>query len=102
VRAPESGVLRVLVPLGAEVTSGQTIGFIADPLGTREVDVIAEQGGIVIGRTNLPLVYEGDALFHVASLEPKTTWEVDEFHEAFEPTEQEIDAEDLSSAPIAG
>lgn len=101
-RAPESGVLRVLVPLGAEVVKGQTIGFIADPLGTREVDVVAEQAGIVIGRTNLPLVYEGDALFHVASLSPKTAWEVDEFHEAMEPTEQELDPEDLSSAPIAG
>lgn len=101
-RAPESGVLRVLVPLGAEISEGQTIGFIADPLGTREVDVIAEQAGIVIGRTNLPLVYEGDALFHVASLSPKTTWEVDEFREAMEPTDDEIDPEDLSSAPIAG
>jgi len=102
VRAPESGVLRVLVPLGAELAKGQTIGFIADPLGTREVDVVATQAGIVIGRTNLPLVYEGDALFHVASLGPRATWEVEEFHEAFEPTEEEIDPEDLSSAPIAG
>jgi predicted deacylase len=101
-RAPESGVLRVLVPLGAEVARGQTIGFIADPLGTREVDVVAEQAGIVIGRTNLPLVYEGDALFHLASLNPKATWEVDEFHESLEPTEQETDPQDLSSAPIAG
>ena len=25
--------------------------------------------GIVIGRTNLPLVYEGDALFHIARVE---------------------------------
>lgn len=101
-RAPESGVLRVLVPLGAEIAKGQTIGFIADPLGTREVDVVAEQAGIVIGRTNLPLVYEGDALFHVATLGARETWEVDEFHEAMEPTEEEIDPEDLSTAPIAG
>jgi len=102
IRAPESGVLRVLVPLGAEVAAGQTIGFIADPLGTREIDVVAEQAGIVIGRTNLPLVYEGDALFHLARLGPKAQWEVDEFREELEPTEQEIDPEDLSSAPIAG
>ena len=101
VRAPESGVLRVLVPLGAEVSRGQTIGIIADPLGTREVDVVAEQAGIIIGRTNLPLVYEGDALFHVAAMDSKEAWEVDEFHEALEPTEQEIDSEDLSTAPIA-
>lgn len=102
VRAPESGVLRALVPLGAEVAEGQTIGFIADPLGTSEVDVVAPQGGIVIGRTNLPLVYEGDALFHLASLSPKANWEVEEFHEAHEPTEQEFDPDDPTTSPIAG
>ena len=101
-RAPESGVLRVLVPLGAEISKGQVIGFIADPLGTREVDVVAQQAGIVIGRINLPLVYEGDALFHIASISPKAEWEVDEFHEALEPSVQDRDPEDLSSAPIAG
>lgn len=101
-RAPESGVLRVLVPLGAEISKGQVIGIIADPLGTREVDVVADHSGIVIGRTNLPLVYEGDALFHIASISPKAEWEVNEFHEALEPQEQDVDPEDLSSAPIAG
>ena len=101
-RAPESGVLRVLVPLGAEISKGQVIGFIADPLGTREVDVVAEHAGIVIGRTNLPLVYEGDALFHIASISSKAAWGVDEFHEALEPSEEDMDPADLSSAPIAG
>lgn len=100
-RAPESGVLRVLVPLGAEISKGQVIGFIADPLGTREVNVVAEHAGIVIGRTNLPLVYEGDALFHIASISPKAEWEVEGFHEALEPSEEDVNPEDLSSAPIA-
>lgn len=100
VRAPESGVLRVLVPLGAEVQQGQTIGFIADPLGSSEVDVVCDTHGIVIGRTNLPLVYEGDALFHIAEISAKINWEVDEFHEAYSP-DLELDPDDLSSAPIA-
>jgi hypothetical protein len=38
----------------------------------------------------------------VATLGARETWEVDEFHEAMEPTEEEIDPEDLSTAPIAG
>lgn len=101
-RAPESGILRVLVPLGAEVEKGQTIGFIADPLGVSEVDVVAENAGIVIGRTNLPLVYEGDALFHIAEIGGRTNWQVDEFHENYGPVEDELDPEDLSQAPIAG
>ncbi|MFT6771533.1 MAG: hypothetical protein ACJARU_001742, partial [Congregibacter sp.] len=28
--------------------------------------IVAPSGGVVIGRTNLPLVYEGDATFHIA------------------------------------
>lgn len=100
-RAPESGILRVLVPLGAEVQQGQTIGFIADPMGALETDVVADTHGIVIGRTNLPLAYEGDALFHIAEIGDKENWEVDEFHEAHEPDTSELDPEDLSSAPIA-
>lgn len=101
VRAPESGVLRVLVPLGAEVKEGQIIGFIADPLGSSEVDVVCDSHGIVIGRTNLPLVYEGDALFHVADIGTKANWEMEEFHETYSPDERELDPDDLSSAPIA-
>jgi len=93
VRAPESGILRSLVPLGAEVHAGQVIGFIADPLGISEVDVVSSESGIVIGRTNLPLVYEGDALFHVAQVSPEVNWAVEAFHE-------ELDAEDAPH-PIA-
>lgn len=100
-RAPESGILRVLVPLGAEVQENQTIGIIADPLGTSEVDVVAEAPGIVIGRTNLPLVYEGDALFHIASVDRRRKWEVEAFHEDYLPGDEELDPEDLSRAPIA-
>jgi predicted deacylase len=101
IRAPESGILRVLVPLGAEVNKGQTIAFVADPMGTSETDVVADSHGIVVGRTNLPLAYEGDALFHIAEIGAKANWVVDEFHEAHEPDDSELDPDDLSSAPIA-
>jgi len=100
-RAPESGILRVLVPLGEEVEVGQTIGFIADPLGTSETDVVAHESGVVIGRTNLPLVYEGDALFHIARVNSKDEWTVEEFHEELEPEDNDTNPDDLSSAPIA-
>ena len=65
VRAPRSGVLRPAVPLGALVKDGDILGAISDPYGENEVSVTAHATGIVIGRTNLPLVYEGDALFHI-------------------------------------
>jgi hypothetical protein len=83
------------------VDKGQTIAFIADPMGTSETDVVADSHGIVVGRTNLPLAYEGDALFHIAEIGAKANWVVDEFHEAHEPDASELDPDDLSSAPIA-
>lgn len=66
VRAPESGILRAVQPLGAVVAKGETLGVIADPLGDEEIVVEASSDGIIIGRVNLPLVNEGDALFHIA------------------------------------
>jgi predicted deacylase len=66
VRAPESGILRTFVPLGGKVIAGQTLAMVADPLGTSETAILAPNDGMVIGRTNLPLVYEGDATFHIA------------------------------------
>lgn len=68
-RAPASGILRSLVNLGEWVKAEQTVGMIADPYGQTETPVIAAEAGIVIGRTNLPPVNEGDALFHIARVE---------------------------------
>jgi predicted deacylase len=66
VRAPASGILRALVPLGVRVRAGETLGILSDPFGEIEREIKAEHGGIVIGRTNVPLIHEGEALFHVA------------------------------------
>jgi predicted deacylase len=71
VRAPRSGLLRTVSPLGGQVRNGEVLGVIADPFGQNEVEVCAPTDGIVIGRTNLPLVYEGDGLYHVARHEGK-------------------------------
>ena len=68
-RAPESGILRARVALGAAVHPGQRMGTISDPLGAGDVDVQAKHAGVVIGRTELPLVNEGDALFNVATFD---------------------------------
>ncbi|MEJ2399620.1 MAG: succinylglutamate desuccinylase/aspartoacylase family protein [Gammaproteobacteria bacterium] len=69
VRAPESGIIRSLVPLGARVRKGESLGIIADPFGEKERIVTAPNDGVVIGRADLPLVNEGDALFHIARFE---------------------------------
>lgn len=67
VRAPQSGLLRSAQPLGAHVKKGELLGRIAHPLGRHVAEVFASKSGVIIGQVNLPLVNEGDALFHVAN-----------------------------------
>ena len=64
-RAPVSGVLRATAELGTVVAAGEQLGLISDPFGDNEVPVRARGGGIVVGRITLPVVNEGDALFHI-------------------------------------
>lgn len=65
-RAQVGGLFTPLIALGKGVKKGDLLGFIADPLGDYEEEVIATQTGILIGRTNEGQADEGDALFHIA------------------------------------
>lgn len=67
VRAPSSGIVASKAKLGATVREGQRLAVMSDPLGSREEEVTARFDGIVIGRSNLPLAHEGDALFNIAA-----------------------------------
>ena len=66
IRAPNGGILRPMVKLGKRISKGDLLGIISEPFGESEIRILAPANGIVIGRTNLPLANEGDALFHVA------------------------------------
>lgn len=106
IRASSSGVLRALVPLGAFVKKGQVIGMISDPIGDAGTDaeVLASDEGIVIGRTFLPLIYEGDALFHVAKYKGDTDTALEHisaFREAFEPEAYPYSPDSDEDPPIA-
>ncbi len=70
-RASHDGIMRTIVSLGDKVRKGQTLAFINAPLGHFEVEIKAEKDGIVIGQQTLPLVNEGDAVFHIAHLDGK-------------------------------
>ena len=39
---------------------------IKDPYGEVLDDVICKNSGIIIGKQNIPLVQEGDAMYHIA------------------------------------
>ncbi len=92
VRASESGILRTVVPLGGRVKKGTLLAVVADPFGEQETQIVSPCHGLVIGRSNLPLVNEGDAMFHIARFEDvgDVAAKVDEFQEEhlpeFEPS----------------
>lgn len=66
VRAGSDGILRTVVTLGEKVEKGQILAYISSPLGHSECEIKAHKGGVVIGQQTLPLVNEGDAVFHLA------------------------------------
>ena len=68
-RAPMDGIFRPLAKLGEKVESGTTLGVISAPFSSDETILLAERDGIVICVSNLPLVNEGEALFHIARFE---------------------------------
>lgn len=89
VRAPQSGIFRTLVPMGAKVNKGDLLGMVAAPYGKEksETEVFASSSGIVIGRTNIPLVNEGEALFHIARFNrpDEVADSVEAFHSDLDP-----------------
>ncbi len=89
VRAPEGGIFRTHTRLGARVKTGGLMGTIADPFGTREFPINAPCDGIIIGRTNLPNVNQGDGLYNIARVDdPQAAAEaVDIFRDDWETSE---------------
>lgn len=68
IRAPESGSMMPLKNLGDPVVKGEVVCVLTDPMGDRVVEVKSSVSGLVVGRTQLPLVYAGEALFNIARL----------------------------------
>lgn len=66
VRAPAGGLMRLFKGLGDVVTKGERIGVVSDILGESDSDMFASRTGMIIGRSNLPIVNEGDAVIHIA------------------------------------
>ncbi|MEL6619981.1 MAG: succinylglutamate desuccinylase/aspartoacylase family protein [Pseudomonadota bacterium] len=69
-RAPQGGLLRTFRAEGDVVAAGDVLAAVADPVGGAEAELVAPAPGILIGRAVLPVVNEGDAVFHLADLGP--------------------------------
>jgi predicted deacylase len=70
VRAPRGGIFRLRATLGAMVRKGDDVGFISDPTAAGGTTVRARVDGMVLGHTVNPLVHQGDALIHLAVVQP--------------------------------
>lgn len=90
-RAPQSGILRLAVSLGSFVGKGDLLGYVADPYGGNEAVIHSPNSGVIIGRTNLPLVHEGDAVIHLARLRQaeSAAEAIDTFQSELDPGENE-------------
>ncbi len=69
-RATRSGIVHLRVALGDEVAADQTVGVIRDPYGDIAARIRSRTPGLVIGHGLSPLVNRGDAVVHVADVEP--------------------------------
>lgn len=68
-RAPAGGLLRTFRGDGDVVSRGDVMAAVADPFGRAEREIVAPFDGIVVGRAVLPVVNEGDAVFHLARVD---------------------------------
>jgi len=66
IRATESGMIRTIKALGETVKENELIAYIDDPLEDVSFEIFSPFDGIIIGKSEIPLIQEGDAVFHIA------------------------------------
>ncbi|QFR50399.1 succinylglutamate desuccinylase/aspartoacylase family protein [Sulfurimonas lithotrophica] len=67
IRSIESGMLRTIKALGETVYENEVIAYIDEPLGDESFEILSPYDGIIIGKSEIPLIQEGDAVFHIAN-----------------------------------
>lgn len=66
-RAKYSGMFKASAKIGSKVVKGDIIGNITDPYGKFNYFVKADNAGYIINVNEAPIVYQGDALFHITT-----------------------------------
>lgn len=80
VRSPFGGMFISVKELGSQVEKGDVLGLVVHPTDVEEHKIVSPIAGIVIGRSDSPLIHEGAGVFHIACLEKvdttadKTQW----------------------------
>ena len=67
VRAKYSGMFHGMVKIGSFIKKGELIATISDPYGKVEHKMKAPHDGYVINVNDAPIVYQGDAIFHIST-----------------------------------
>jgi len=67
IRANYSGMFHGLVKIGSLVKKGDVLAKISDPYGKVEHKLKAANDGFIINVNDAPIVYQGDAVFHIST-----------------------------------
>jgi predicted deacylase len=97
VRAPRGGVAQMIHESGAPVRCGDVLARVGGLFGEDVEEVISPVDGIVISHATLPVVHQGDALFHIAVIPhpERVGARIDSITEAILASEPEGSAEKL-------
>ncbi|MDD7884683.1 succinylglutamate desuccinylase/aspartoacylase family protein [Flavivirga sp. 57AJ16] len=66
-RAKYSGMFQTSAKISSKVQKGDILGNITDPYGKFNYFVKADHSGYIINVNEAPIVYQGDALFHIST-----------------------------------
>ncbi len=67
IRANHSGMFRATVKINSKVKKGDVIGNITDPYGSFNHFVKAPNDGYIFNVNESPIIYQGDAIFHIST-----------------------------------
>uniref|UniRef100_UPI00404A7935 succinylglutamate desuccinylase/aspartoacylase family protein n=1 Tax=Flavobacterium sp. TaxID=239 RepID=UPI00404A7935 len=67
IRAKSSGMFIGFVAVGAFVKKGQSLATISDPYGKMQQTIKAPISGYLINVNHAPIVFQGDAIFHIST-----------------------------------
>ncbi|PIK16323.1 succinylglutamate desuccinylase/aspartoacylase family protein [Halobacteriovorax sp. JY17] len=72
IRSPHSGTVHFNKMIGDRVKNGDLLASVSNTFGRESIDIHAKEDGILVGLSVLPLVNQGDALFHLATFKNST------------------------------
>jgi predicted deacylase len=67
IRAGHSGMFRASAKINHKASKGEIIGHITDPYGKFHHFIKAPNNGYIFNVNESPLIYQGDALFHIST-----------------------------------